>query len=286
MLIRISTVTFLAILASSAVALPLAPSHPASELRYILNDSAAAVVISSAAHVKQAQQVLEEGLDKVPVLHELGSFETANEDADEVKWEEAPADATSGMMLYTSGTTARPKGVLLREASLLAQSQSLHEAWNYQPSDRLLHILPLHHIHGTVNALLAPLLAGSTVEFMIGFNGERVWSRLAAPFLPLNGSNGTTNGANHEAVSRPITFLTAVPTVWSRMLAAYPSLSPELQKAGKEAISVRHLRLNISGSAALPATIRNAWTELSGGNVLLERYGMTEIGMSLSLIHI
>ncbi|EFQ35743.1 AMP-binding enzyme [Colletotrichum graminicola] len=278
-------VTFLSILASSAVAVPLAPSHPLSELRYILNDSAATVVISSAAHAKQAQQVVAEGLDNVPVLHQISEFDAQNEDDIDVEWTDAPGGATSGMMLYTSGTTARPKGVLLREACLLAQAQSLHKAWDYRPSDRLLHILPLHHIHGTMNALLAPLLAGSSVEFMIGFNAERVWSRLAAPFLPVNGNgiiNGTSNGTGDKAVFQPITFLTAVPTVWARMLSAYPSLSTEIQRAGREAISVRHLRLNISGSAALPAPTRDAWTKLSGGNTLLERYGMTEIGMAIS----
>lgn len=264
--------------------MPLAPSHPASELRYILNDSTATVVIASGAHIEQAEQLLAEGLDNLPVLHQLSTFEEQNDDSVDVKWLEAPSDATSGMMLYTSGTTARPKGVLLSEACLLAQAQSLHEAWRYQPSDRLLHILPLHHIHGTVNALLAPLLAGSCVEFMVGFNAERVWSRLAAPFLPVNGdgiSNGTSNGAG-KVLFQPITFFTAVPTVWARMLSAYPALSPQIQRAGKEAISMRHLRLNISGSAALPAPTRDAWTKLSGGNVLLERYGMTEVGMAIS----
>ncbi|KAF3402484.1 Acyl-CoA synthetase family member 3 [Talaromyces pinophilus] len=278
-------VTFLAILASSAIALPLAPSHPSSELRYILNDSAATAVMSSATYIKQAEKVLQEGLDNVPVLHKLDTFDKQNENAIETDWTDAPSDATSGMMLYTSGTTARPKGVLLRETSLLAQARSLHAAWKYQPSDRLLHILPLHHIHGTVNSLLAPLLAGSSVEFMIGFNAEQVWSRLAAPFLPNNGNgmtNDTANGTSSKTMSRPITFFTAVPTAWARMLAAFTSLSPELQIAGKEAISARHLRLNISGSAALPAPTRDAWTELSGGNVLLERYGMTEIGMAIS----
>jgi acyl-CoA synthetase (AMP-forming)/AMP-acid ligase II len=130
---------------------------------------------------------------------------------------------------------------------------------------------------------------------MDGFNANRVWCRLAAPFLAINGmtngttggvlngaTNGTINGASGKAISQPITFFTAVPTVWARMLAAYPSLSPELQKAGKEAVSVRHLRLNISGSAALPAPTRDAWTKLSEGNVLLERYGMTEVGMAIS----
>lgn len=273
------TVTLLAILASSAIALPLAPSHPASELRYLLNNSAAAVVVASATYAKQAEDVIKEGVDSVPVLHQLGAFDQQNEKTFEVQWTDAPSNVDSGMMLYTSGTTARPKGVLLREATLLAQAQSLHTAWHYQPSDRLLHILPLHHIHGTVNALLAPLLAGSTIEFMLGFNAEKVWTRLATPFLS---SNGATDGIQSKAVTQPITFFTAVPTVWARMLSGYSSLAPEIQEAGKEAVSSRHLRLNISGSAALPAPTRDAWAKLSDHNILLERYGMTEVGMAIS----
>jgi malonyl-CoA/methylmalonyl-CoA synthetase len=80
----------------------------------------------------------------------------------------------------------------------------------------------------------------------------------------------------------PITFSTAVTTIWSRMLEAYSSLSPRLQATGREAVSRQDLRLNISGSAALPKPIRDEWTALSGGNILLERYGMTEVGMALS----
>jgi malonyl-CoA/methylmalonyl-CoA synthetase len=238
--------------------------------------------------------VIREGLGNVPVLHEIDAY---NDEADnrekrfEVEWADAPEAVDSGMMLYTSGTTARPKGVLIRVATLLAQARCLHTAWDYQPSDRLLHILPLQHIHGTMNALLAPLLAGSTVEFMNGFNAERVWARLAAPFIPpaatangaANGTAANLNGTNHKSPpTQPISILTAVPTVWARLLASYQTLSPELQMAGKEAISSVHLRLNISGSAALPSPIREAWTQLSGGNVLLERYGMTEVGMAIS----
>jgi malonyl-CoA/methylmalonyl-CoA synthetase len=133
-------------------------------------------------------------------------------------------------------------------------------------------MLPLHHIHGTVNALFTPLFAGSGIEFLSPFNAEAIWKRLAAPFLPAPTSNSR----------RPITFLTAVPTVYSRLLSAHPSLEQDVQEAAREAISSKNLRLNISGSAALPTSIKSAWTVLSGGNVLLERYGMTEVGMALS----
>ena len=66
------------------------------------------------------------------------------------------------------------------------------------------------------------------------------------------------------------------------MLQSQPQLPDELQTATKEAIQRKHLRLNISGSAALPTPTKRSWTTLSSGNVLLERFGMTEVGMALS----
>lgn len=168
---------------------------------------------------------------------------------------------------------------MLPTSVLTAQAQSLVEAWDYTPKDRLLHVLPLHHIHGTVNAILTPLLAGSTIEFMFPFNVDHVWKRFASPFV-LN--NEQINGYVSEEQKKPITFFTVVPTIWARMLQSHPQLSEPMQKATLEAIKRENLRLNISGSAALPTPTKNAWSSLSGGNILLERYGMTEVGMALS----
>jgi len=155
---------------------------------------------------------------------------------------------------------------------MTAQAQSLIKAWKYTPSDHLLHVLPLHHIHGTINAVLAPLFAGSTIEFLFPFNAQSVWRRFAAPFLP-NSSKPPPS---------PITFFTVVPTVYNRLLTTFSDLASDYQTAAKIAISPQNLRLNISGSAALPTPTKKAWNTLSSGNVLLERYGMTEVGMALS----
>ena len=81
---------------------------------------------------------------------------------------------------------------------------------------------------------------------------------------------------------KPITFLTVVPTIYNRFLSSFDKLSLPMQEAVKRALLPENLRLNISGSAALPTPTKKSWTELSGGNVLLERYGMTEVGMALS----
>lgn len=187
------------------------------------------------------------------------------------------------MMLYTSGTTNRPKGVLIPSSVMTAQARSLLKAWEYTPADRLLHVLPLHHIHGTINAIFTPLFSGSSVEFLYPFNADAVWKRFAAPFLKAEtNGNATTTTATPPQPKEKITFFTVVPTVYSRLLATHRGLTPEMQEATREAIHPRNLRLCISGSAALPAPIKNAWRDLSGGNVLLERFGMTEVGMALS----
>ncbi|KAF2453849.1 hypothetical protein BDY21DRAFT_387801 [Lineolata rhizophorae] len=268
-------VTLLAVLASHAIAVPMAPSFPATELRYIVNQSQAMMLLSSDKWRSHAESVLSEGLEHSPIsAHIEKPAEESSSSADIELVDVSEEEAQGAMMLYTSGTTNRPKGVLLPHYTLTAQCKSLLQAWSYSPSDHLLHVLPLHHIHGTVNALLAPLMAGSTIEFQFPFNATTVWERFAAPFL----SDGTNGGPPKP----PITFFTVVPTIYNRLLSAFPSLPEPVQAAARTALLPSNLRLNISGSAALPTPTKQAWTALSAGNVLLERYGMTEVGMALS----
>ncbi|KAK8043650.1 hypothetical protein PG993_006080 [Apiospora rasikravindrae] len=305
-------VTLLAILAARAIALPLSPPFPPAELQYILSHSEALLLLHSAKYTTKAQEVLSTPFPDPspnptphphPKLVELskhlggGSFSTENGAANgaaQVHISSDDADTEgAGMMLFTSGTTNRPKGVLLPETALTAQCNSLISAWKYTPRDRLLHVLPLHHIHGTVNAILTPLFAGSTIEFLFPFNADTVWRRFAKPFLQTNGngtSNGVTNGdstAESEPKyanlsSAPITFFTVVPTVYTRLLSTHPTLPAPIATAARTAINPENMRVSISGSAALPTPVKRAWRDLSHGNVLLERYGMTEVGMALS----
>ncbi|KAL9578339.1 MAG: hypothetical protein Q9203_007132 [Teloschistes exilis] len=265
-------VTLLSVFGSNGIAVPLSSSFPASELRYILDNSEALMLLSSAKFQSKADEVLKEGLEKTPIAGTVEKALEGSRSGDSIRLEPIPDDR-SGLMLYTSGTTSRPKGVVLPSSVLTAQSRSLMEAWKYTPSDHLLHVLPMHHIHGTINALLTPLFAGSTIDFLFPFNVQAVWERLAAPFRPEN-----PNSSSKEK----ITFFTVVPTIYNRLLSSHAGLEESLQKTTKEALRPENLRLNISGSAALPAPTKSAWTELSGGNVLLERYGMTEVGMALS----
>lgn len=261
----------MSILAHDAIALPLSQSFPSSEIRYILENSEAKLLLSTEKFQDKAKDVLKEDISHQPQLEVLSKIETGADSAENVKFEGSSLEH-GGFMLYTSGTTNRPKGVVLSTSTITAQASSLIEAWKYSSADYLLHVLPLHHIHGTVNALFTPLMAGSAIEFAFPFNADQVWQRLAAPF--------TSEGGQNQ--QRPITFFTVVPTIYSRLLGSFPKLDEKTQTAAQTALLPRNMRLNISGSAALPTPTKQAWTDLSGGNVLLERYGMTEVGMALS----
>jgi malonyl-CoA/methylmalonyl-CoA synthetase len=162
------------------------------------------------------------------------------------------------MILYTSGTTSRPKGVVTTHENITAQITSLVEAWGWSPDDRILLFLPLHHVHGIVNVVSCALWSGAICEMLPRFDANTAWERIA---------------------SGSLTVFMAVPTIYIRLISAWESASPQRREVLSKACA--RLRLMVSGSAALPVSTLNRWKEISG-HTLLERYGMTEIGMALS----
>lgn len=164
------------------------------------------------------------------------------------------------MMVYTSGTTGKPKGVVTTHANITAQVTSLVSAWEWRADDAILLVLPLHHVHGIINVLACALWAGARCDILGRFDAEQVWARIAQGDL---------------------TLFMAVPTIYGKLIAAWEAASPERRRAWSQGCVPPSMRLMVSGSAALPVQRLERWHEISG-HVLLERYGMTEIGMALS----
>lgn len=164
------------------------------------------------------------------------------------------------LIIFTSGTTGRAKGVIHTFTSLTAQIEALQEAWQWSEADRLLLPVPLSHIHGLVTGLLSVLSAGGTVELVDHFDAAAVWGRI---------------------MSEPaLTAFTAVPTIYAKLTAHFERLLNEHERRQAVA-SVRRLRLLISGSAPLPSPLAQRWAEMAE-QPLLERYGSTEAGIILS----
>ncbi len=235
---------------AGGVAVPLCVTHPDPELDYVLENSGAGFVI--------AAPEFEERLSRLAALR--GAVFIPAGDA--LNSRSRPLPGVSGkrraMIIYTSGTTSRPKGVVTTHENIRAQTGSLVRAWGWSGDDFILNVLPLHHLHGIMNALLCPLLAGARCELMHGFDPRRVWERF---------------------MERDYTLFMAVPTMYSRLIRSWEESSGEEKKAMSGAC--RKMRLMVSGSAALPVSTLGRWREISG-HVLLERYGMTETGMALS----
>jgi malonyl-CoA/methylmalonyl-CoA synthetase len=162
------------------------------------------------------------------------------------------------MILYTSGTSNRPKGVVTTHANIAAQIESLVKAWEWSANDRIVLCLPLHHVHGIINVVSCALWAGATCKMLPRFDANAVWDSIA---------------------SGSLTLFMAVPTVYTKLIAAWDAASPERRKILSSGCA--GMRLMVSGSAALPVSTLQRWKEISG-HTLLERYGMTEIGMALS----
>ena len=236
---------------AGGVAVPLAVSHPPAELEYVVRDADASVVVADAA-LRDAGKALARRARARFVLAEDALQSTPSDGLPHLRFDQR------ALIIYTSGTTGRPKGAVTTHQMIGAQISSLISAWRWTPADRLLLVLPLHHVHGIINGLGCALAIRATCEMLYPFDAPRVWQRLA---------------------SGDITVFTAVPTIYHRLISAWESAPMDTQRAWSD--GARRLRLMMSGSAALPVQMLERWRAITG-HTLLERYGMTEIGMALS----
>jgi malonyl-CoA/methylmalonyl-CoA synthetase len=235
---------------AGGIAVPLAVSHPAGEWEYALRDSGASAVVAGAAFADAIG----------PTARALGIPALGYEAALGSTPPSLPAvrPGRRAMMVYTSGTTGRPKGVVTTHANIEAQVTSLIGAWGWSRDDHIVLVLPLHHVHGIVNVLTCALWAGAVCEMLPGFEPEQLWDRLAS--------------------GEPTLFM-AVPTIYRKLIATWEGAEPTRRERWSRGAA--RLRLMVSGSAALPVQTLARWREITG-HTLLERYGMTEIGMALS----
>jgi malonyl-CoA/methylmalonyl-CoA synthetase len=251
---------------AGGVAVPLAVSHPPAELEYVIRDAGASIVVASgrqadalAAIAARTDARFLRTPDLLAGPADGGRISIFDPEPGDRKSRSDPASAgRRALIVYTSGTTGKPKGVVTTHAQMAAQVGALLEAWEWTTRDRALLVLPLHHVHGIINVLGSALAAGASCEMLPQFEPQHAWNRLG---------------------SGDVTVFSAVPTIYTRLIAEWDAAAPAQQRAWTE--GSRGVRLMMSGSAALPARTLDRWRAITG-HTLLERYGMTETGMILS----
>ncbi|KAL5021413.1 hypothetical protein ScPMuIL_000568 [Solemya velum] len=283
-----------AIWMAGGVAVPLCKVHPQTELEYYVENSKSSILIAS----EEFEETLSSMAMKFDLPLMILNSEKCREqyDPDENQWFASDTQSpkpkkarhknsrfdimlmtnkfknTPAMIVYTSGTTDRPKGVVLTHGNLYFQVSGMLESWGWSEKDVLLHTLPLHHVHGIVNCLMTPLHIGATCYMLPAFEPKAVWNMLLRPIQP--------------GVRMRINMYMAVPTMYAKLIEHFEAKlsrgrGTRFQKNFVRSVCLNRIRLMVSGSAALPQTILEKWRDITG-HTLLERYGMTEVGMALS----
>jgi malonyl-CoA/methylmalonyl-CoA synthetase len=242
---------YLACLRAGLVYHPLNTAYTASELSYFLGNAEPSIVICTSDALTTIESVLPaSGVIAVLTLDADGGgtlMQQAKDASTEADVAQC-AGADMAALLYSSGTTGQPKGIMLSHDNLRKNAETLVEAWGFSASDRLLHMLPIYHVHGLFVGLGCVLMSGASMVWHSRFTDK---SAIAA--LP------------------DCTVMMGVPTYYTRLLA-----NPEF---GSECCS--NMRLFVSGSAPL---LSETFVEFGSrtGHIILERYGMTETGMNTS----
>lgn len=270
-------ITQWAIWMSGNIAVPLSSLHPPAMLQYFLEDSGASLVLGIEEHSAMLQPIavqlkrpfilLTRGRRLMALVNQSQNANIPPVNDENVGRSELEYAESDAMLIYTSGTTSKPKGVVWTHSAWATQIAALHTAWAYSANDVVLHTLPLHHVHGQLNSLNASLAAGAKIRMLPAFVSHAVWVRLL--------------GVGEKDSSR-VSVFHGVPAMYTRLVSDFVSMfsQPRTAEYVRATLSQR-LRLMCAGSAPLPKTLFEQWEEISGHR-LLERYGMTEVGMALS----
>ncbi len=241
---------YLACLRAGAIFLPLNTAYQAEELDYFIGDAEPSIVVGDPAAQALADLCTARKCPCFLTLGADGAGTLTDQSRDAAQMFETVPRAESDLaaILYSSGTTGRPKGVMLTHANLAANAAALHKIWRFAPDDVLLHTLPIFHTHGLFVALNTVLLNGTGMIFHPKFKADAVIADLPNA-----------------------TIFMGVPTYYVRLLA-HPKFTRD---------TCRTIRLFLSGSAPLLDETARAFSERTGQQIV-ERYGMTEAGIITS----
>ena len=230
---------------------PLNTGYTLEEMRFFLGDAEPGLLVCDPANADAYGALCEElGVPSLLTLDADGHGSLAElwQNASS-EYETEPREGDDlAVLLYSSGTTGRPKGIMLSHENLRSNAEVLVDYWRIQATDVLLHSLPIYHVHGLFVGVHCVLMSGASMHWLPGFDTKQVRSR-----LPL------------------CTIMMGVPTYYTRLLA-----DPDF--GGQDC---RTMRLFISGSAPLLEETFNTFAERTG-HTILERYGMSETGMNAS----
>ncbi|CEI38441.1 unnamed protein product [Fusarium venenatum] len=248
------TVAVLTVLALGAAVVPMFPTAPVEEIVYYATKSQQVAILSSSATTQLAQESAQQcGIAQISILPNLPR--TTRFGPPEISLSSNPPQDPSapGVVIFTSGTTGKPKGVVLRRTYTHEGAITVGDSYGITHTDVLLHTLPVHHQTGLGTSFFPFLNAGACIEFHGKFDAATVMKRW------LQGG---------------LTVFSAVPTIYMRLKWFVEQLPEKEQIPYKQ--SACQFRAFLCGSSALQEHVQDFWAA-EMGRPILARYGATEI---------
>jgi len=234
-------------LLNGSVTLPLNPDYSKNEVEYFLSDSESMLFVTTSENAERLKSVTDKL--KIDVLT-IENVDLSLHKTEEIYFETKDDDVA--IIAYTSGTTGRSKGAMITHSNLINNMEALKKLWKLNENDKMLHTLPIFHVHGLVVALQGAFNAKMNIVMHNKFDAKRAWEAIE---------------------SEKITVFMGVPTFYQRLIDVWDRL--------KRKPDISSMRLFISGSAPLPEILFEKFKDITG-HTILERYGMSEAGMIAS----
>lgn len=253
--------TVLLYFACWALGAVVAPQNIGEEDRrigFILGNSEATLCVAQPDQLERARGLLREGGGH-QVRRLLGTDELPQGDEGAAGWPagEAPTLEDEALLVYTSGTTGAPKGVVLTQYNLLVDAAGISAWQGITGNQRMMCVLPVHHVNGMVVTLITPLLAGGSVVLNARFSVQRFWQRI---------------------VAERVHIVSVVPTLLQYLLEqarSHQAAGHSVFGAGLQAADLAHFRHVICGAGTLARALARDFEDCFG-LVLLHGYGLSE----------
>ena len=242
---------YLGVVLAGGIFIPLNTAYTASELEYFLSDATPTILVCD----PEKEHLLEPIATQEKVKHLLTLSQEGTGSLMELVNNESTGFAgvarsidDLASIIYTSGTTGRSKGAMLSHGNLSSNAATLTEVWRFKKHDKLIHSLPIFHVHGLFVAINVTLMVGSSMIFHNNFDVDEILQDM-----------------------KQATVLMGVPTFYVRLL----------EQSGLSIFASQNMRLFISGSAPMLAETHKHWNHKTGHSII-ERYGMSETNMNTS----
>jgi len=261
---------------SGHVAVPLCPSSHQDRLEHVIMESQSDLVITTVDQVNRIHAITKKQGQKLIVLDQTWWEEPKNE-SDIDRSSNLPPSLvdldlirdSNAYILYTSGMTGKPKGVLYNHQTVCNQIENVINSWALSSTDSVLHSLPLDTVYGSINSIQAPLSTGARITLIPNFDTTKIWSNLLGV--------GLKSG---KPLAKINTF-PSIPQVYTSLLKSYSELFKD--KKTKEYVKTncgKRMRLMISSTSSLPLSVSSQWKSVTGHKIL-DNFISTESGMGL-----